>query len=338
MERVIEGRDAQLAALVEVRARTERELNPTDPPPPAAELAGELFADWTRERKHAWLATVDGAPAGEVYVRVEDGDDNRHRADVEWLAVVPELRRRGVADALVRAVVDWAEEQARPSLSFWVPTGLDGAGLAYVERLGAAVRMEERCSRLLVADLDRDVVDRWRDQGRARTDGYRLVQWVGPVPDQHLELMVAVHRAMEDMPTDDLDWTIPTLTGDDVRSLDASAQARCLLAVTTAAVGPVGEPAGFSVLFVNGHRPQLAWQGDTGVLQGHRGRGLGRWLKAENLEQALAVEPRIEVVETYNAESNPWMLEINVAMGFAAHMGYQAWQADAVGVRAAIGA
>ena len=337
MHRITEDRDDLLHALADVRAVTDAEVNPTDPPMPPAELAGELFAGWTRERRHVWLATLEGRPAGEVAVRIEDGEDNRHRADVEWLAVDPRFRRRGVADALVRAVVEWADEQARPSLTFWVPTGLDGSGLAYAERVGGAKRMEERCSRLRTADLDRDLVDRWRDEGRARTDGYRLVQWVGPVPGEHVDLMVAVHRAMEDMPTDELDWTIPTMGADDVRSFDASAEARGMLPVVTAALAPDGDPAGFSALFVNRHRPQLAWQGDTGVLDTHRGHGLGRWLKAENLEHALAVEPRIEVVETYNAESNPWMLDINVAMGFRPHMGYEAWQADLAVVQEAIG-
>ena len=82
----------------DVRAVTDAEVNPTDPPIPAAELAGELFAGWTRERRHVWLATLEGRPAGEVTARVEDGDDNRHRADVEWLAVDPAFRRRGAGD------------------------------------------------------------------------------------------------------------------------------------------------------------------------------------------------------------------------------------------------
>ena len=85
-------------------------------------------------------------------------------------------------------------------------------------------------------------------------------------------------------------------------------------------------------------RPSVGRQGDTGVLEAHRGHGLGRWLKAENLRRALAHQPGIEVVETYNAESNPHMLAINVEMGFRPHRSFSTWQgavaaaADALGV------
>ncbi|HEX4902063.1 MAG TPA: GNAT family N-acetyltransferase [Acidimicrobiales bacterium] len=338
VHRVEEGRPDLLDVLVAVRAVTDQELNPGDPPPSAAELAGDLFAGWTRERRQAWVATLDGDPVGELTFRIDDAEENRHRVDAEWLAVVPRARRRGVADALLRAGLDVAGAEGRTSVTFGVPATLDGAGVAYAARLGATKRMEERCSRLRVCDIPWDVVHRWRDEGRTRTDGYRLVQWIGRVPDEHLDLMVAVQRAMEDMPTDELDWSIPTMGEDDVRSFDEAAEARGLVPIATAAVSPTGEPAAFSVLFASRHRPVLGWQGDTGVLAEHRGHGLGRWLKAENLEHALGTEPRIEVVETYNAESNPWMLEINVAMGFRPHVGYEAWQAEVATVRAVLGA
>jgi mycothiol synthase len=73
-------------------------------------------------------------------------------------------------------------------------------------------------------------------------------------------------------------------------------------------------------------RPSVGRQGDTGVVEAHRGHGLGRWLKAENLRRALAHQPGIDVIETYNAESNPYMLAINVDMGFRPHRTYGTWQ------------
>src|SRR5690606_7250690 len=92
-----------------------------------------------------------------------------------------------------------------------------------------------------------------------------------------------------------------------------------------------GEAAGFTEIAVYGERPQLAHQRDTGVLAAHRGHRLGRWLKAANLRLALEHEPRIEVVETYNAESNPWMLGINVDMGYRPHVAYRAYQGSTTG-------
>lgn len=322
-----------LEALATVREETDREVNPDDPPAPVAELAGELFYRSAVVERRGWLATLDGEPAGELTVSSDRSPENRHLFDVEWLATRPGMRRQGVADALLRTALTWAAGDGRTSFVLWVPTIPDGAGAAYAERCGLAVAQVERCSRLRIADLDHALVEGWCAEGRARTDGYRLVQFVGPAPDEHLEAVAAAHQAMEDMPTDDLDWTIPTMTPEKLRSRDEAWAEAGWVYVSTLALAPDGSAAGLSELGIMTHRPQIAAQGDTGVRAEHRGRGLGRWLKAENLLQALTFEPRIEVVQTYNAETNPWMLDINVAMGFRPHVGYEAFQGQVADAR-----
>ncbi len=84
-------------------------------------------------------------------------------------------------------------------------------------------------------------------------------------------------------------------------------------------------------------RPSLGRQGDTGVVASHRGHGLGRWLKAENLRRALDHQPAIEVIETYNAESNPHMLAINVEMGYRPYRTYGTWQGPVAAAAEAVG-
>lgn len=333
VHQVTPDRPDLLEALVAVRAVTDREVNPDDPPAPADEVAAELFTEWAMVRHLGFVALFDGAPAGELGLAAEKTDENAHLVDVEWLAVDPAHRRRGVADALLATGLSWAEDDGRTVAVLWAPTLPGGAGRAYAERCGATLRLEERCSRLPIAELDQDRQDEWLRAGRDRTDGYRIVQWVGPTPDQHLEALAAAHRAMEDMPTDELDWTVPPMTPERLRSRDEVWAARGRRNVSTLALAPDGSAAGLSELQINTHRPVLAAQGDTGVVAGHRGHGLGRWLKAENLRLALDTEPRIRVVETFNAESNPWMLDINVAMGFRPHVGYQALQGDVGAMR-----
>ena len=70
------------------------------------------------------------------------------------------------------------------------------------------------------------------------------------------------------------------------------------------------------MLLVHPARPEIGNQGDTAVVPRHRGRGLGRWLKAANLEAVRRAHSKLRSVYTYNAASNRWMLDINVAMGF----------------------
>lgn len=335
---ITEDRPDLVDALAAVRAETDREVNPHDPPPPPAELAGDLFPRMENVYRRGWLAYLDEHPVGEATVAFETDDDNRHVAQVEWLAVCPTERRKGVADALLGVVLPALVADGRTSLLTWVPDLPSGDGIRYAERLGLTKRTEERCSRLVVGAHDTDLIEGWIVEGRTRTDGYQLVQYVGPCPDDHLDALVEAHRAMEDMPTDEMEWTIPTMSPGLLRSREGAMAAGGKRLVTTLVVTPDGRGAGLSELVLNAHRPQLAWQGDTGVRAEHRGHGLGRWLKAENLRLALETEPSIGVVETYNASTNPWMLDINVAMGFRPHVGYQAWQGDLARALARVGA
>jgi predicted GNAT family acetyltransferase len=82
------------------------------------------------------------------------------------------------------------------------------------------------------------------------------------------------------------------------------------------AVSPNGEAAALTELITMQHRPSFVMQQGTTTLQEHRNQGLGRWLKAEMLEQLLATKPEADVIETGNAATNAAMLAINDELGF----------------------
>lgn len=59
----------------------------------------------------------------------------------------------------------------------------------------------------------------------------------------------------------------------------------------------------------------------------HRGHGLGRWLKAVNIQALHGANERTGVVRTSNADSNAAMLAINHEMGFRPLIADMIWQA-----------
>jgi GNAT superfamily N-acetyltransferase len=63
-------------------------------------------------------------------------------------------------------------------------------------------------------------------------------------------------------------------------------------------------------------QPHLIEQELTGVRQAYRGRGLGKWLKAEMLFFIRSEYPDARFVDTGNADHNAPMLSINQRMGF----------------------
>ena len=334
---VTPARDDLVAVAVEVHRRTDPELNPGDPPVSADELRGELFSRTTQKHVRTWVALVDGAPAGTLAFELEDNEENRHLAASDWFAVVPVMRRRGVADALLRTALDAVAAAGRTSLLLWAHRNEPDVGGAYARRLGLSEKSEERCSRMRIDTHDSALVERWMREGRSRTDGYRLVPFGDRCPEEHLPPYLEASRAMEDMPTDALEWTVAPTDATLARSREAMWAERRLVVARSLVLAPDGSGAGMTELFVNGYRPQLAYQGDTGVVAAHRGHGLGRWLKAENLRHAQQLAPGFEVVETYNAQSNPWMLDINVAMGFRPHLLWRGFQGDLGAARAVVG-
>lgn len=323
-------------AWVRIRRETDIEINPDDPPWSGEELLSDVFVPREHTRYRAWVAHLDGEPAGEAILAVETDADNRHVAGIETLAVCPGLRGRGVGAALADAAFAAAEREGRTSVLAWVPVGPPTPAADWCRRLGMTLASSERCSRVRVADLDRDLLQGWIDDASGPALGYRLVHYQDHCPAEYRDALVAANAAMQDMPTDDLDWTVPRYTADDLARRDEQYALRRWSVAGTLAIAPDGSAAGFSEIVISRFRPQIGYQGDTGVVPAHRGHGLGRWLKAANLAWAEKVLGAFDVIETYNAESNPWMLGINVAMGFRPHIGYDGYQGDVATVLAAL--
>jgi mycothiol synthase len=62
--------------------------------------------------------------------------------------------------------------------------------------------------------------------------------------------------------------------------------------------------------------PYRVEQGLTGVRDEHRGRGLGKWLKAETMFFVRDELPEVRYINTGNADTNAAMVSINERMGF----------------------
>ncbi|MEM8923390.1 MAG: GNAT family N-acetyltransferase [Actinomycetota bacterium] len=312
--------------------------DPDDAPLPDRQVAADLFDPRPGKQRFVWLAELDGRPVGVAWAGTHsDEDDDLHLASVD-VAVLPEFRRRGAARALVEMIVPRLVEAGQTSILGYTCREIETvAAEALCEGLGMTKRQEERCSRAAVADIDEALMDRWLADAATAAPGYRIEQWRGPCPEEFAERWAVAEASMDDMPLDDLDYTRPQLDVAAQRARDEAETAGGFLLYRTLALGPDGSAAGLTMLSVHEDRPEIAYQDDTGVVAAHRGRRLGRWLKAANYRQAKAAHPELAVLETYNAQSNPWMLDINVAMGFRPHHHYDAYQAPIDEVLARLG-
>jgi GNAT superfamily N-acetyltransferase len=187
-------------------------------------------------------------------------------------------------------------------------------GAAFAAAVGGRVEgQRERQNRVATAALDRPMLERW---AASSPDGYRLVRIDDVVPDELLDVYVAMEAAMDDAPRSD-SLAAFRHTPERRRASEAGHRAAGLHQwIVCAEHVASGQLAGYTEVLLRPYKPWFVEQGDTGVLAAHRGHGLGRWLKATNALRILDERPDAQVIETWNDGSNRWMLAINDEMGF----------------------
>jgi len=306
------------------------ESNPEDPPRPRDVAIASFRNIPETVVMHAFTArTPEGRLIGFAETAWTTDEENTHLAGVELL-VLAGFRRRGIGSALLARLVHAAVSNGRTTFV----TGTNErvpAGAAFAAAVGASAALGEHVNQLVLADVDRTMVGRWIEEGPKRAPGYSLIAIDGAYPDDLVEQICDLHHVMNTAPRGDLDMEDWKTTVDDVRANEkqmiASGTERWFVAARHDATGQL---VGFTELFYNPKTlPTVAHQGGTGVRPEHRGRALGKWLKAVNVERLMTERPDVSEIRTGNADSNDAMLGINKALGFKPYISTTAWQATA---------
>ncbi|MDQ4102679.1 MAG: GNAT family N-acetyltransferase [Actinomycetota bacterium] len=317
----------------ELRCAVVRADLPDDPPPCWLHELGSFRYPWPGEVESRWFARDGGSVVGScaLYVPILDNLDNA----VGELLVAPGYRRCGIGRALLTHLQAEATRQGRVRLILATEQPLDPAAPDPAGRFavmsGAVPALVETRRRLDVDSVDPSVLARLDAQARAKSQGYSLVQWVGATPQRWLnDIAYLTGRMSTDAPLDDLQWQAEAYDAARMRARDARNLACGLHTVTTGAVDGTGKLVAFTQIVGDATSHWYADQADTIVAPEHRGHRLGTLVKVANLDLARAERPELRVIDTSNADSNPYMVRINQAMGFRPHRRTVEWQLDLV--------
>jgi len=308
----------------------DAELLPDDPPQPFEQRVVGWRHIPEHQDIHRWVLREDDEIKAVAVTYMDRYEDlNNGFAEVH---VRPDSRRRGFAKLLVAPAFDVLEDGDRKSLITDVPVG--SSIEPRLEALGMKKGYQDKRSRLVIADLDWELMDEWISKAPERASGYELLYLQAPIPEENLEKWCAVLHVMNTAPKEDLEFEHSTYTPEKWRDIEEKDLAKGNRLLAQVAVDTeTGQFVGLSEIIVQKYQPDQAWQGDTGVHPDHRDKGLGRWLKAATIKRVMADHPEIERVDTYNAGSNEPMLNINIAMGYRPILISNAWQGDLAIVR-----
>ncbi|HMD22556.1 MAG TPA: GNAT family N-acetyltransferase, partial [Streptosporangiaceae bacterium] len=294
----------------------------------AAQQADEPDGPWMTERPfRGWLTVGWGGDPREIWAaegqdelvagwyRLELPDlENLDQAELT-LVVHPAQRRHGIGRALLTHAAARAAEHGRSVLSG--PTRLGGDGEAFARATGARQGLVDVQRVTDVRATGDDQLARLRATAEQKASEYSLVSWTGLVPEEFIEQAAGLFAALNDAPHDP--GTAPAVW--DARRVrervnDLRPAYGLRIYSVAARHDATGELAGLTEVAVDPADPGWGHQMLTGVIRAHRGHRLGLLVKVAMAEWLKAAEPQLERIETWNAQSNQYMIAVNEALGY----------------------
>jgi GNAT superfamily N-acetyltransferase len=297
---------------------------PQDPPWRDLLMREYLSITMPGERKICWIAEKNegdlgrGVPVVGYASILLLGD-----IGVVECFVHPEMRRTGVARALMQAVVGRAHSEGFQAIGVEVPGSTPA--VEFFASLGFREAFSEVRSVLELDNLD------WYRIGQLAdgvAPGYSLRFFPDSPPDELIEAYAAA-KALVQEDAGDLDLRPSSYEPDRLRASLATLHARGLRPYIVVAVHEAtGVVAALTEVVVPQQRPTRADQYDTIVVPEHRRYGLGRAIKARMLFELRSAVPALTQVQTWNAAVNEPMRKVNGELGFEADRDWLEFEAD----------
>lgn len=286
---------------------------PDDPPMPYE----RRVANWRQIRSDQssprWLLR-DGdeiVASAVAWMNLEQNLDN----GFGWIYVRPADRGKGHARRLAAILFDRLGEMDRKRFDTYVKEG--GEAESLVARAGLKSVYREKRSRLVMADIDMDMMRDWIEKAEERAHDYELLSLQTPFPDDVVEKYCELQFQMNTAPMEDYEREDEVLTPKLWREQEKQMAESFNDLITYVAVHkPSGDFVGSTTIATDQLQPDQAWQWETVVHPDHRNKGLGRLLKGSMIERVVSDWPKVDRIDTWNAGSNEPMLNINIAMGF----------------------
>lgn len=316
--------DAALRAWNEVLARGERHGREEFATPwPLAEMVERLRGPEHGTVYEPWALLVDGVVRAAALLEYRT-TDNRDRVESR-VVVDPSHRDRGLGAALLEAMVERTRALGRTRLgtdAWWsLEAGTEGEGVPsaeFLRRRGFVLGSSEvlRVLDLPVAD---EVLDRLASAAAAYHRDYRILAFVGPVPDEHAASWATLDGSLEvEAPTGAIEIEASDDGVEGLRTAEELMRRQGRTPHRAIALAPGGEVVAYTEVVTTRAEPDRAYQWGTLVAGDHRGHRLGLAVKVAALRLLQESAPGVRRIWTWNAEENGPMIAVNEQLGYRA--------------------
>jgi GNAT superfamily N-acetyltransferase/RimJ/RimL family protein N-acetyltransferase len=318
-----------LRACYQIHLAAEACDTPDLPPPSYPVFEGAWAQGFgLGEPRETWLALdASGEPVGCYLIRLPV----RENPTVAFchLIVPPGRRRAGTGSELLEHCASRARETGRVRLQDYARDGSAGAAFARAKGATPGIGHVSR-----VMDVDAGVaatLSGLRADAQRRALGYEILSWQGPVPAEHLDQVVALHRLFADSPQDEGIETM-LFDADRLRRMEQVMLEKGVRSYTVLARhADSGRLVALTEVVVDPETPGWAFQQLTAVMREHRGHRLGLLVKIAMLDLLAELEPDLKHISTGNAGANDHMIAINEQLGFRIAATSRYWDLDLAG-------
>ncbi|NHJ05558.1 MAG: GNAT family N-acetyltransferase [Candidatus Heimdallarchaeota archaeon] len=245
-------------------------------------------------------------------------EENKHVGYFQ-LRIISDFRRKGIGTDILKLIIKKATEKHKEITTLQSSTIYE-SGFEFCEKLNGILAMESAENRCKFEEVDWDLMKEWTEQGqnRAKVEG-RYLQWFDKCPEDIIEPFCNVYtETMNQQPLGELE-TKAKITPESRRKTEQMYDELNFIWHTVISREKNGAISGITDISYNPSRSHRIEQELTGVKEEYRGKGLGKWLKAEMLFFIRKKYPHVKFISTGNADSNAAMLSINNRMGFRLH-------------------
>ncbi len=299
-----------------------RETYPTDPLVPRDLHHKFLLMTKTGENviRRLVRSDISGKIIGRLYLMIITKEntgfnENKHSAEV-YINVIKNHNYDTISQELLKTAIDEMKKYD------YVTTADTCNSLErewkFWEGLGAKLALEGAQNRLLVEDIDWDMIEKWRHEGHklAEVEHVDLFSFEKCPEEIIQEYTTTYSEIIRLIPLGEFDYIPEPTTPFTRREKEENLRKTGYEWHTLATREKDGEISGLTEITYSKSRPHKVDQELTGVKPKYRGRGLGKWIKAEMMVFIKNNFPEIKYISTGNADMNAPMLSINDRMGF----------------------